>query len=121
MASSKFKLKNINAVFGIDGETSEEGTPVFSKKLDDGVGAEANRDGTIFVDESLNASGRRKAVEHEKIHLEQIAQGRLQYSNDSVTWKKDTRSPARVYKRSDMKEGASNLEWEAEAYNKTKK
>ena len=43
-------------------------------------------------------------------------QGRLQYDDNTVTWKKDTKSPARVYKREDMQEGAKNLPWEDEAY-----
>jgi hypothetical protein len=60
----------------------------------------------------------KEAVEHEKVHLDQIAQGRLQYSEDSVTWKKDTKSPARVYKRANMNEGHPDFEWEAEAYKK---
>ena len=43
-------------------------------------------------------------------------QNRLDYTEDSVIWKKDTRSPARVYRRADMQEGAQELEWETEAY-----
>ncbi len=48
--------------------------------------------------------------------MDQMAQGRLQYDDNTVTWKKDTKSPARVYKREDMQEGAKNLPWEDEAY-----
>ncbi len=47
-----------------------------------------------------------------------MQQNRLDYTDDTVTWKKDTRSPARVYRREDMMEGAHNLEWEKEAYGK---
>jgi len=99
--------------------SSTHNTPVFKKDdLEDGVQAEANRDGTIFVNSKMSDKKIAKAVEHEKVHLEQMAQGRLQYSDDSVTWKKDTRSPARVYKRVDMNEGHPDFEWEAEAYKK---
>lgn len=98
---------------------SDNNTPVFMKSdMDGGVMAEANRDGTIFVDSKLSKKEVEKAVEHEKVHLDQMAQGRLQYSDDSVTWKKDTRSPARVYKRADMNEGHPDFEWEKEAYKK---
>ena len=51
--------------------------------------------------------------------MDQMAQGKLQYDNNTVTWKKDTKSPARVYKRDTMDEGAKDLPWEAEAYAKS--
>ena len=112
-----FKLKNKNEVFGVD-QTSTFGTPVFEKKLDDGIMAEANRDGTIFVDKSLSPLQKKDAVEHEKVHLEQMQQGKLQYDDYTVTWKKDTKSPPRVYERANMSEGHPDFEWEAEAYKK---
>ena len=56
-----------------------------------------------------------------------MGQNRLSYDNNTVTWKKDTRTPARVYKREggrliDTKTGKSDMEggsfeWEDEAYN----
>jgi len=116
-----FQLKNKEALFGINKDTSTHDTPVFEKKLDSGIMAEANRDGTIFVDKSLSPLQKRNAVEHEKVHLQQMQQGKLQYDDYTVTWKKDTKSPARVYTRMTMPEGAHGLPWEKEAYNKTKK
>ena len=113
-----FKLKDKSALFGIDKDTSTDNTPVFKKDLEGAVMAEANRDGTIFVQEGLSAKETKDAVEHEKVHLDQIAMGRLQYNDDTVTWKKDTRSPARVYQRANMNEGDPNFEWEQEAYKK---
>lgn len=57
-----------------------------------------------------------------------MAQGRLHYDDNTVTWKKDTKSPARVYQRIngqliDKQTGKSaqeggDFEWEREAYNK---
>lgn len=114
-----FKLKSTADVFGIHEKTSEFGTPVIKKDdLEKGVKAEANRDGTIFVDSKLSDKKIEEAVAHEKVHLDQMATGRLQYSEDSVTWKKDTRSPARVYKRDTMNEGHPDFAWEKEAYKK---
>ena len=49
-----FKLKNKEVLFGINKEASEHGTPVFEKQLGDGIQAEANRDGTIFVQKGLS-------------------------------------------------------------------
>ena len=78
--------------------------------------AEANNDGTIFIDKSLKGKAKEDAIKQEKVHLDQMAQGKLQYDNNTVTWKKDTKSPARVYRRDTMNEGAENLPWEKEAY-----
>jgi hypothetical protein len=116
-----FQLKNKETLFGINKEASDHGTPVFEKELGDGVEAEANRDGTIFVQKGLSGKSIKDAVAHEKVHLQQMQQGKLDYTNDTVMWKKDTRSPARVYTRQTMAEGAKGLPWEKEAYNKTKK
>ena len=94
---------------------------MFEKNLDSGIQGEANRDGTIFVQKGMSQKKINEAVAHEKVHLDQMSQGRLDYTDNTVTWKKDTRSPARVYSRSDMPEGARNLPWEAEAYRKNRK
>ena len=116
-----FKLKDKSAIFGINKEASDHGTPVFEKQLDKGIDAEANRDGTIFVQKGLSQKKINSAVEHEKVHLDQMAQGRLDYTNGNVMWKPTTKSPMKLYSRSIMAEGAKNLPWEKEAYNKTKK
>lgn len=116
-----FKLKNDKAsLFGIDGALSTCDTPVFMKELDGDVIAEANRDGTIFVDRKASPAQKREAIAHENVHLEQMKQGRLNYTDDSVIWKKDTKAPQRIYSRDNMNEGAANLEWEDEAYKRTR-
>ena len=112
-----FRLKPHSEIFGLHDAASEFGTPVIIKDdLEEGVQAEANRDGTIFVSSDLPESKVQDAVNHEKVHLDQMASGRLQYSDDSVTWKRDTRSPARKYDRATMNEGHPDFEWENEAY-----
>ena len=94
-----FKLKSKGEIFGINEELSEFGRPVFEKKLQGGVIAEANRDGTTFVDSKASDKEKKDSIDHENIHHQQFLQNKLQYTNDSVMWKKDTKSPARVYKR----------------------
>tara|TARA_R100000541_G_scaffold25957_2_gene35535 strand:- start:132 stop:482 length:351 start_codon:yes stop_codon:yes gene_type:complete len=111
-----FSLKKFTDLVGIDKDTSTHDTPVFKKSLEGGVLGEANNDGSIFISESLSDKDKQDVVDHEKVHIQQMAQGRLQYDDNTVTWKKDTKSPARVYKREDMQEGAKNLPWENEAY-----
>jgi hypothetical protein len=65
-----FRLKDKSVLFGIDKDTSTHDTPVFKKDLEGGVMAEANRDGTIFVQKGLSTKQTRDAVEHEKVHLD---------------------------------------------------
>lgn len=115
-----FKLKSKGDLFGINEEASTHSTPVFEKNLDSGIAGEANRDGTIYVKKGMPQDKVNDAVEHENVHLKQMGQGRLDYTNDSVIWKRDTKSPVKVYKRETMAEGAHNLPWEEEAYKETK-
>tara|TARA_B110000977_G_scaffold40504_1_gene54460 strand:+ start:3666 stop:4043 length:378 start_codon:yes stop_codon:yes gene_type:complete len=120
-----FKLKTKGDLFGYNEKLSEWGKPVFEKNLEDGVMAEANNDRTTFIDKSLTEKEQLDAVEHENKHHDQMQQNRLQYDDNTVTWKKDTRSPSRVYKRDKgaliaMDSGKSDheggdFEWEDEA------
>ena len=126
-----FKLKSKGKLFGINEELSTYSTPVFEKDLEEGILAEANRDGSTFVSADATDAQKKDAVEHENVHHEQMDQGRLNYTNDTVMWKKNTQSPSRVYKREagqiiSMETGKSeaeggDFEWEKEAYNKEKK
>jgi len=121
-----FKLKAFADLVGIDKDTSEWGTPVFEKELGGTIMGEANNDGTIFIDKGLSKSEKQKVVDHEKIHKNQMGQNKLYYDDNFLTWKKDTKSPARVYKRVngnliDIKTGkgaeeGGDFEWEREAY-----
>ena len=122
-----FKLKSKGEVFGINEELSEFGRPVFEKNLGKDVIAEANRDGTTFVDKGASIKEKKDAIEHENVHHDQMMQNRLQYNNEEVIWKRDTRSPARKYERvggalfsagQKLEEGHSYFEWEKEAYKK---
>jgi hypothetical protein len=122
-----FKLKSKGEVFGINEELSEFGRPVFEKNLGKDVIAEANRDGTTFVDKNASVKEKKDAIEHENVHHDQMMQNRLQYNNEEVIWKRDTRSPARKYERvggalfsagQKLEEGHSDFEWEKEAYKK---
>ena len=114
-----FKLKDFSDLAGVDKETSTYNTPVFKKNLEGGILAEANNDGTIFISNKLKGKEKDDAVKHEQVHLDQMKQGKLQYNDNEVIWKKDTRSPARIYKRLNMNEGAESLPWENEAYKKS--
>ena len=89
--------------------------PVIKKELDDGVVAEANNDGTIFLDKDIknNSPQAKEAVAHEMVHMDQMARGDLNYDDNNVYWK------GKKYPRDKMNEGSDKLPWETEAYNKT--
>ena len=90
--------------------------PVIKKELEDGVIAEANNDGTIYLDKDVKDGSplAKEAIAHEMVHMDQMARGDLNYNDDKVFWK------GKQYDRDDMNEGSKELPWEKEAYNKTK-
>tara|TARA_B100001939_G_scaffold228582_2_gene196870 strand:+ start:5833 stop:6204 length:372 start_codon:yes stop_codon:yes gene_type:complete len=117
-----FKLKTIGELFGIHEELSEWGRPVFFKDLEGSIKAEANRDGTTFIDpENCGKDELQEAVVHENVHHDQMKSGRLGYDRHNVYWKPTTRSHMKTYTRETMREGDDDLAWEAEAYNESDK
>lgn len=88
---------------------------VIKTELEDGILAEANIDGSIYVDSKASPVKVKEAIKHEKIHLEQMSRGDLSYDSQNVYWK------GKIYNRESMNEGAKSLPWEKEAYNRTKK
>ena len=122
-----FKLKTKGEILGINEELSTYNHPVFEKDLGPNIIAEANRDGTIYVNENASPAQKKGAMGEEYNHLGQIGRGELQYTNDTVTWKKDTKSPSRVYERMNghlramdspadkIMEGSGTLPWEDDA------
>ena len=64
-------------------------TPVIRKDLEGGVIAEANNDGTIYVDKDVKKGSalEREAIAHEKVHLNQMKRGDLNYDDCYVYWK----------------------------------
>lgn len=101
---------------GVAGFNSS-GTPILHKDLGQNILGEANRDGSIFLDKSVknNPELKEEAIAHEKVHLDQMKRGDLDYDNGNVYWK------GKKYSRKKMKEGEKDLPWEAEAYEKTSK
>jgi|TARA_R110000744_G_C19057708_1_gene528599 hypothetical protein len=124
-----FNLKTRGEIFGINEELSEWGSPVFEKDdLEPGILGESNKDGTIFIKEGISEKEAEITVSHERVHQEQMQQNRWDYTDNEVTWKKDTKSPARKYTRAEgmiidnitgnrAQEGG-DFPWEREAYKK---
>jgi hypothetical protein len=90
-----------------------DNTPIYRVNMEDGVMGKANKNGSIVININLDPEEVDDVVSHEKIHLEQMNRGDLDYDNENVYWK------GKKYSRADMEEGAKNLPWEAEAYKRS--
>jgi hypothetical protein len=100
--------------FKINAPFQGDSTPIHNVDLEDGVLGKANKNGTILVSDKItDPEERQSVIEHEKIHIDQIKRGDLDYDDDFVYWK------GKKYSREEMQEGAEDLPWEAEAYDKT--
>ena len=104
-------FKMTNPPYGVDN------TPIYSTDMDDNILGMAQSNGTILVNKNVSASelAKNKTIEHEKVHIDQMKRGDLDYTDDEVIWK------GKKYPRSKMSEGAKNLPWEKEAYAKQDK
>jgi|TARA_B100000780_G_scaffold219207_1_gene158296 hypothetical protein len=89
-----------------------DNTPIYNVDMEDGVMGKANNNGTIILNKNLDPSKIEEVVSHEKVHIDQMKRGDLDYDDVNVYWK------GKTIPRSSMKEGAKNLPWEKEAYKK---
>jgi len=80
--------------------------------MDNNVQGLANNNGTILVNTNAGPTREKEIIKHEMVHIDQMKRGDLDYDDKNVYWK------GKTYPRSKMKEGAKNLPWEMEAYNK---
>ena len=100
--------------FKINPPFEGDSTPIYATDLEEGVLGKANNNGTILVSDKItDPEEKQSVIEHEKVHIDQMRRGDLDYDEDNVYWK------GKKYSREDMKEGAKDLPWEAEAYKKT--
>jgi hypothetical protein len=99
------------------GKISIDNTPIYEINEEEGVLGRANKNGSITLNKNLSPLEREDVIRHEKVHLDQMRRGDLDYDNEFVYWK------GKKYPRSIMDEGSPALAWEKEAYkaNKLKK
>jgi hypothetical protein len=89
-----------------------DNTPIYHVNMEDGVMGKANNNGTIIINKDVPINKIQDVVNHEKVHIDQMKRGDLNYDDKYVYWK------GKKYSRAQMQEGAKNLPWEAEAYKK---
>jgi len=96
------------------GKLSMDNTPIYQVETDEGVMGQANKNGSIVVSKDLHPEEQEDVVRHEKVHLDQMERGDLDYDDEFVYWK------GKKYSRSAMNEGDKNLPWEKEAWKANK-
>ena len=87
-----------------------DNTPIYHVDMEDGVMGKANNNGTIIINKDVPINKIQDVINHEKVHIDQMKRGDLDYDDKYVYWK------GKKYSRAQMQEGAKNLPWEAEAY-----
>lgn len=88
-----------------------DNTPIYHVDMEDGVLGKANNNGTIIINKDINDVKQiDDVIKHEKVHIDQMKRGDLNYDDKYVYWK------GKKYSRAQMKEGAKDLPWEKEAY-----
>ena len=98
-------------------DASVPGTPVIRKKLAKGIKAEANIDGSIFIDNSVvpGSEEERAILLHEMKHLVDMRVGKLSYTDDDITWMGNSyeRKNGKInYNGEWLPEGDKSFPWE---------
>ncbi len=111
------RTMNLDAKFNKDTDASIPGTPVIRKKLEGGIKAEANIDGSIYLDESVepNSMEERAVLMHEMKHLVDMKVGKLAYTDDDITWMGETHTRKNgliEFEGQWLPEGSKEFPWE---------
>jgi len=91
-----------------------DNTPVYSADMDENILGMAQNNGTILINKNASPLElkKTKTISHEKVHIDQMKRGDLEYTDNDVIWK------GKKYSRATMQEGSKKLPWELEAYKK---
>ena len=96
------------------GKLFMDNTPIYQIAEDAEVMGRANNNGSIILNKDLSPAEQKDVIKHEKVHLDQMKRGDLDYDDTYVIWK------GKKYPRSVMDEGNKKLPWEKEAYKANK-
>ena len=117
---TKFKFNNVENEDGL----SVPGNPVVRKPMPDSVGAEANNDGNIYLNENIdpNSFMARKIVMHEMRHATDMKIGKLAYEDDKIIYNGQDFPRAEIngmdmiqHNGKWVEAGDDNLPWESDA------
>jgi len=93
------------------------GSPIYRKKLNDGILAEANDDGSIYISSKVKPGSHeeKEVLKHEMKHITDMKVGKLAYGDDYVKYHGVTypRKNGKIkYNGKWMHEGSTNFPWE---------
>jgi hypothetical protein len=93
------------------------GTPILRKPLDEGIKAEANDDGSVFLDISIEPGSEeeRQILIHEMVHITDMKTGKLSYTDDAINYMGNTylRANGKIYYEGKWQdEGTETFPWE---------
>ncbi len=99
---------------------NSKNTPIFRKKLEDGVMGKANNDGSIDIDKSVKPGSalEKRVINHETQHMKDMQSGKLSYGDDYVRYNETTypRKNGKIkYNGKWSEEGSMNFPWEKKA------
>jgi len=96
-----------------------DNTPIYFVEEEEGVLGRANMNGTITINSKVKSPNQvKEIIKHEKVHIDQMKDGRLAYDNDNIYHRKSGKGKWKVKKRSNKVDGSPSSWWEKEAYNK---
>tara|TARA_R100001594_G_scaffold38276_1_gene69277 strand:+ start:80 stop:424 length:345 start_codon:yes stop_codon:yes gene_type:complete len=112
-----FKLKTKNEV--LDHHPDSDGDQLIRyATLPDKVLGYTDQDKTIWVNRNAPAKIQKDAINHEKIHVDQINKGKLWFDDNFYYWKHSKDSRQHKIPMSKIDTANESLPWEKEAYNK---
>ena len=95
-----------------------DNTPIYFVKEEDGVLGRTNMNGSITInDEVRDPNQIKEIINHEKVHCQQIKDGRLAYDNKNIYHRESGKGEWNIQKRSEKGDGSPVTWWEKEAYN----
>ena len=86
-------------------------TPIVNMPMEEGVMGRADKRGNILINKDINIPEQiEDTIKHEKVHIQQMKSGELDYDDKAVYWK------GKKYSRSSFEESNEKLPWEQPAY-----
>ena len=82
-----FKMKTIPELLGFNAEHSEQKSIVFESKMPKNIWGMVDMNGVININRDLSARQKAKAVMHERLHLQQIRDGVLEFNKNNYKYK----------------------------------
>ena len=97
--------------FKLTAPFKKHATPIVNMPLEENVMGRADKRGTILINQDMTVQEDIvDTINHEEVHIKQLANGDLDYDENNVYWK------GKTYPRSSFNEANKKLPWEAPAY-----